>query len=74
MNEIERHLVFLIEESKNAAPAQVVETLKALDAIAAERAAELPPRLLHFLQGRSYQKALAFIRGASPQEGRCSTH
>ncbi len=53
-------------------PAQRLEALKALDAISPDDRARLHPRLVHFLQRRSYDKARAFIAGDTNQpEGNC---
>ncbi len=34
--------------------------------------AEIPARLQHFLQGRSYQKAWQYLQGELPPSGSCS--
>ncbi|MGF1449030.1 MAG: hypothetical protein ACFB20_06400 [Opitutales bacterium] len=53
-------------------PAERLEALKALDALSPEDRASLPPRLVHFLQRRSYDKARAFLAGETDQpEGNC---
>ena len=45
--------------------------IQALDQILAERGNELPGRLRHFLESRSYQKALVFLEGGEPEKGTC---
>ena len=45
--------------------------IQALDQILAERGNELPGRLRHFLENRSYQKALVFLEGGEPEKGTC---
>ncbi|MCD8481398.1 MAG: hypothetical protein LR015_01190 [Verrucomicrobia bacterium] len=52
-----------------------MEALKRLDAAASDPTATLPPRLQHFLQNRSYQKALLFITGQeTPLAQKCGQH
>jgi len=36
-----------------------------------DRSIGIHPRLLHFLQNRSYQKALTWINGGEPERGTC---
>jgi hypothetical protein len=45
--------------------------LAGLDRIAAEDGARLDPRLAHFLQRRSYAKALEWLGGQTPTPGVC---
>ena len=45
--------------------------IQALDKVLAERGNELPGRLRHFLENRSYQKALVFLEGGEPEKGTC---
>ncbi len=71
VDELEKHLTFLVERSPSAQTSDIVAAIAELDAIAREHANQLHPRLLHFLQGRSYQKALALVRGERPQAGPC---
>lgn len=56
-SELEDRLSDLVERHEN-----VAQTLAALDALLADHRAELPERLAHFLEKRSYQKALAYLR------------
>ena len=45
--------------------------IQALDKALADRGNELPGRLRHFLENRSYQKALVFLEGGEPEKGTC---
>lgn len=71
LDELEKDLVFLVERSPSAQAADIVAAISRVDALSRKHAHELHPRLLHFLQGRSYQKALALVRGERPQAGPC---
>ncbi|MFN0125356.1 MAG: hypothetical protein ACKV19_01570 [Verrucomicrobiales bacterium] len=44
-----------------------------IDALAARLGGAAPPRLRHFLENCSYDKALEWLSGASPAAGRCGT-
>lgn len=54
--------------------------LNELEALLASHRGELHPQLVHFLEGRSYAKALAFLGGdqefgrASSPPGGCGNH
>lgn len=63
-------------ESLEARDRPVAETLRELDAFAREQGDALPPRLAHFLERRSYSKALDFLRGQAESipPGGCSAH
>ncbi len=45
--------------------------IQALDKVLDERGNELHGRLRHFLENRSYQKALVFLEGGEPEKGTC---
>lgn len=45
--------------------------LKSLDEIAHNSNADLHPRLKHFLQNRSYEKALIWLNNGEPDKGTC---
>lgn len=63
LEEAEQHLVFLVERAPEASADQIVAATTRLDALVREHRHALPPALLHYLQGRSYHKALAMLRG-----------
>ena len=54
-----------------AKPGDLSEAIRGLDDILANRGKELPGRLRHFLENRSYQKALVFLEGGEPEKGTC---
>ena len=54
------------------APA-ISTALAELDGLLASHGAELDPRLHHFLSGRSYAKALAYLGGGGPLSATPST-
>lgn len=60
-DEIEKSLVLL---AKGGGEAVLQATLE-LDGLLAEHRKELDPKLAHYLERRSYGKALEFVRGAS---------
>tara|TARA_A100001037_G_scaffold242005_1_gene222340 strand:- start:177 stop:395 length:219 start_codon:yes stop_codon:yes gene_type:complete len=49
----------------------LAKAIRTLDEILASRGKELPGRLRHFLENRSYQKALVFLEGGEPEKGTC---
>ena len=65
MNQLDQKLhellVPLAGSDRPPAGEDLVTILKALDHIRDERATELHPQMLHYLQRRSYEKALAFL-------------
>ena len=68
-NQLLKHL-----ESLDARNRPLVEVISDLDAYHRDHAADLPPRLAHFLERRSYGKALAFLKGEAENipPGGCS--
>lgn len=61
--EVEELLKIVVESVKNVDKNELINAIKQLDLLVGDRADELDDRLIHFLQRRSYQKALEFIRG-----------
>ena len=49
---------------KNSDAAAISAALNEVEALLAAHRAELHPQLVHFLEGRSYAKALAWLGGA----------
>lgn len=66
MNEIQVALEVILNPAKLEQGA-MVQAIKSLDTIWKERGRELSPDLVHYLQRRSYEKALAFIE-ADPDD------
>ena len=52
---------------------KMLQSMEYLDGVLAAQRAALDPRLAHFLERRSYAKALEFLRGGSPASGICGT-
>jgi hypothetical protein len=74
--QIKDALIRLHAGIKAADGAAISESLGQLDGLLATHRPELDPRLAHFLEGRSYAKALAYLgadsdfgRGATPPGG-----
>jgi len=47
------------------------DSIRTLDSITNDSNIELNPRLRHFLENRSYIKALQFLQGENPEKGIC---
>ena len=71
LQEVEQQLEFLVERAPQADAAAIVAAVTRLDTLAREHGAELPPGLLHYLHGHSYQKALQYLRGQRPGHRSC---
>jgi hypothetical protein len=61
----------LIINPKMAVSGSISNALSTLDEIVANPSSNLHPRLKHFLQNRSYEKALVWIEGGQPEKGTC---
>ncbi len=64
-NQIRENLITIVEETGSGDSARIIFAAKELDTVARERGDELEPQLAHFLERRSYQKALEFLREES---------
>ena len=64
MPDIEKALRVITGQAKG----EVRAALGALDQVVAQSGESLPPRLAHFLERRSYVKALAFIEDGKELE------
>jgi hypothetical protein len=62
---IKESLISLMEGIKRADGAIISARMAELDKFAAEGRGKLHPQLLHFLERRSYPKALMFLGGES---------
>jgi hypothetical protein len=63
--DIKVSLISLLDGIKRSDGQRVVREMAQLDAWAAKSGRELHPQLLHFLERRSYAKALAFLGGVA---------
>ena len=70
MEEIERCLR-VITSPGEAQPGDLSGALRELDRIVREGKSALHPRLRHFLENRSYAKALVWLQGDQPEKGVC---
>ncbi len=61
---IKAALIRLLAGIKNADGSAISASLGQLEKLQAEHQATLHPQLVHFLAGRSYAKALAYLGGA----------
>ncbi len=62
-NEIERRLAVIVERASDTGGESIIKAIKDLDSLLQGRAEEMDERLIHYLQRRSYSKALDFLRG-----------
>ncbi len=70
--EIKDSLIQLMESIKQSDGPGVVAGLGRLDNLLARGRKDLHPQLVHFLEGRSYAKAMAFLGGDEGiPAGRC---
>lgn len=61
----------LITNPKDAKPGELIREINLLDEMLNQNASNLDPRLRHFLQNRSYEKALIWLEGQEPEKGVC---
>lgn len=69
--EIKQSLMLLLEAIKVSDGPVIAREMARLDDFAGRGAGALHPQLLHFLQRRSYAKALMFLQGDTPPAGIC---
>ena len=60
-----------ITNPKEAKSGEILEAIKFIDQCLEQENNELSPRLKHFLQNRSYLKALNWIEGEQVESGIC---
>ena len=70
INIIKKSLLTIVS-SERSGQGDLISALKQLDNILEEHGAELDARLRHFLQNRSYEKALIWLEGEEPEKGVC---
>jgi len=70
-NEIKQSLIALLDGIKAADGAVIAREMARLDEFADRGRTALHPQLVHFLQRRSYAKALIFLEGDTPAAGIC---
>ena len=70
MEELKRHLQVVVNP-QGAASGELAGAIRSLDEALRTEAENLPGRLRHFLEKRSYQKALLWLEGGEPEKGVC---
>lgn len=70
MDEMKNYLK-IITNPIGAPKGSLIQALQKLDDILKDSANDLHPRLRHFLENRSYEKALTWIDGKEPEKGIC---
>ena len=70
IDEIKDSLLAIVSPNKQERP-DLVGALRKLDEYVQHKGDELNPRLRHFLENRSYEKALLWIEGGEPEKGIC---
>ena len=63
IDELREKLASMMEEARRGDGAMVLTRTRELDALVRDCGDELEPRLRHFLERRSYGKALEFLGG-----------
>ena len=63
--------LLVITNPGSAQPGELGASLCRLDAVAKDPEIELHPRLRHFLENRSYGKALIWLEDGEPEKGVC---
>jgi hypothetical protein len=71
--QIQGSLIDLVSGMKHPDTHKMVQSMERLDALLAAHRDTLDPRLAHFLERRSYAKALEFLSGGRPASGACGT-
>lgn len=61
----------IITKPKDAPKGSLSKSLQKLDELVSDPSFELHPRLKHFLQNRSYEKALIWLNDGQPEKGVC---
>jgi hypothetical protein len=67
---IRKSLRAIVSPVKDEKP-DLVSALRNLDDIVSNQPGDLHPKLRHFLQNRSYEKALLWIEGGTQENGIC---
>ncbi len=71
-SKIKAALIALLDGIKAADAAAIETELGHLDRLLAEHGGEDSPQLRHYLERRSYAKALDFLGGGRPAAGTCA--
>jgi hypothetical protein len=63
--------LMVITNPGSAQPGELGASLRRLDEVVKDSKTELHPRLRHFLENRSYAKALVWLEDGVPEKGIC---
>jgi len=61
----------IIVNPRESGSGELASAIRFLDGALGEKGIELPERVRHFLENRSYAKALVFLEGGEPEKGTC---
>ncbi len=73
ISQVQGALIDLVSGMKHPDTHKLLQSMERLDALLAAHREELDPRVAHFLERRSYAKALEFLAGGRPASGVCGT-
>ncbi len=73
ISQIQGSLIDLVAGMKHPDTHKMLQGMERLDSLLATHRDALDPRLAHFLERRSYAKALEFLTGGKPAGGVCGT-
>ena len=71
-SQIKDALIALLSGITRADAPTINREMGVIEGLTEKHRAELHPQLVHFLERRSYAKALAFLGGDVPAAGRCA--
>mgnify|MGYP004311453673 CR=1 FL=1 len=61
----------IIVNPRESGSGELASAIRSLDEVLGDQEKELRGRLRHFLENRSYAKALVFLEGGEPEKGTC---
>ena len=73
ISQVQGALIDLVSGMKHPDTHKLLQSMERLDALLAAHRDALDGRLVHFLERRSYAKALEFLGGGEPASGVCGT-
>ncbi|MDX2111775.1 MAG: hypothetical protein SFY80_16195 [Verrucomicrobiota bacterium] len=66
--QFERSLIRVVETGKHVPADVLLDEIKHLDKLIVTHKNAVPPKFRHFIENRSYAKAMHFLRGEPPAE------
>jgi hypothetical protein len=73
ISQVQGALIDLVAGMKQPDTHKMLQSMERLDGLLAAHRELLDPRIAHFLERRSYAKALEFLGGGTPASGVCGT-